>query len=479
MANAEFGISGIRYTSYEIVSEGHLKVICTNTTDSGWYYLISNPLNIDLAQTSQVYASCYVKPFNYNQSFMLFHICEKGTTNKVASLDMGGKGAQFLSGLYTIPSEYRNENYELRILFYACAGEVSPTGGYIEYSDIMVATEELPYEPYFEGLRSAKVTSLKSEGKNLFDISKALNDNLVDNGDGTYTLTNNGGFNRYSKIVPMFIPANTPFAFGGTHISGDIKAFVQFIFADSTDNKSYPIDEWGRTETYPNDLLGVQIYMNGTEGQSVTFSNYQIEYGTKATEYTPYIGTLDTLALPEAVQSLEGYGLGVNSEYFNYIDYSRKVFVQRVKEIVFDGTEYWKDEYTGENTFYRVELPLNSISQRIGICNLYNFDSVGSITTMQGWFIVYDAFPNRFRVRPDLSLYPDVASWKAHLAELYASGNPLTFVYALTDPIETDISAYLTEDNLIEVEGGGSITAVNEYELATPSKIQFVSKVGG
>ena len=41
---------------------------------------------------------------------------------------------------------------------------------------------------------------------------------------------------------------------------------------------------------------------------------------------------------------------------------------------------------------------------------------------------------------------------------------------------EIDISAYLPADNLIEVEGNGSITFVNAYQLPVPSKIEYQLK---
>ena len=41
-------------------------------------------------------------------------------------------------------------------------------------------------------------------------------------------------------------------------------------------------------------------------------------------------------------------------------------------------------------------------------------------------------------------------------------------------PIEIDISAYLTDDNFIEVEGGGSIVAVNEHSQAAPTSITYM-----
>ena len=55
----------------------------------------------------------------------------------------------------------------------------------------------------------------------------------------------------------------------------------------------------------------------------------------------------------------------------------------------------------------------------------------------------------------------------------YLSSNPLTVYYELATPQEIDISAYLTDDNLIEVEAGGSLTFPNsngtDYQIPVPS----------
>jgi hypothetical protein len=48
-------------------------------------------------------------------------------------------------------------------------------------------------------------------------------------------------------------------------------------------------------------------------------------------------------------------------------------------------------------------------------------------------------------------------------------------VYALAEPIEYDISAYLTDDD-IEVEGGGAIIPVNEYNNAAFVEMLFTEK---
>jgi hypothetical protein len=43
------------------------------------------------------------------------------------------------------------------------------------------------------------------------------------------------------------------------------------------------------------------------------------------------------------------------------------------------------------------------------------------------------------------------------------ANNNTTIYYPLATPIETDISEYLTDDNLIEVEAGGTLTFKNQH----------------
>ncbi len=327
-------------------------------------------------------------------------------------------------------------------------------------------TTALPYEPYFEGLRSTKVTSLKSEGANLIPFPYSDGMSKTVNGI-TYTVNADGSIHAVGTATAEAIftlTRNTKWA--STSIWASEKV-------TSVDGKTFYQCQFSNSGSYP-------LYVRVVANETVDKTFYpMVNYGTETAPFTPYIGTLDTLAIPEAVQSLEGYGLGVDSTYYNYIDYERKVFVQNVEKVTFDGTEGWYIPTTvqdSESRYYQAKLQLAPLGYDKGIANYYDFSEVGIRTTGKGWYLLASSY---IRVRPDLALYPDVASWKAHLAERYASGNPLTVVYKLAEPIETDISAYLTEDNLIEVEGGGTITAVNEHALATPSKIQFVSKVGG
>lgn len=49
-------------------------------------------------------------------------------------------------------------------------------------------------------------------------------------------------------------------------------------------------------------------------------------------------------------------------------------------------------------------------------------------------------------------------------------------VYILENPVETDISAYFSDDNRIPVGAGGTITAVNEHEQAVPFTVKYMIK---
>ena len=49
-------------------------------------------------------------------------------------------------------------------------------------------------------------------------------------------------------------------------------------------------------------------------------------------------------------------------------------------------------------------------------------------------------------------------------------------VYELAEPIVTDISDLITADNLIGVEGNGTITFENEYGYAVPSEVTYQLK---
>lgn len=64
------------------------------------------------------------------------------------------------------------------------------------YPVFVKGSTALPWQPYFTGLKSAKISGIKSTGRNLFDISKITGSstNFWNNGDGTLTVQTYGAW---------------------------------------------------------------------------------------------------------------------------------------------------------------------------------------------------------------------------------------------------------------------------------------------
>ena len=372
--------------------------------------------------------------------------------------------------------------------------------------DVMLAqSDTVPtYEPYFDGLRDTKVTEIVSEGVNLFDESQikyATTRNGVQADD--WGIVEDGVLIAKKGIYSgtlQWKPFGVELDAGTYAISCDcyvstggapnlqvrfgvntIEAGSSTIYANGVTSLSN-YDTWERKtgtititkkDTYYLCLMG-----SGNASQNsnmdVRFKNICVTKGTTVFPYKPYIGTIGTTIIPEAIQNLDGYGCGVNATYYNYIDFERKVFVQKTKRLVFNGTEPWQNSDTMTADAWRkyVEVTDRCFSEGTStippiVCNHYetasasnNYSRKQSIATNKWGFYVYDSAYDT----------DDVSLWKAHLAELYASGNPLVVEYALETPIEIPIDI---PDALIAVEGGGTLTFANEHNYDVPSTVTY------
>jgi hypothetical protein len=252
----------------------------------------------------------------------------------------------------------------------------------------------LPYEPYFEGLRDTKVTSLVSHGKNFLpdnvkDASswvldaKNNGDYYLDLPDGWYcinlkvtedypkdsyfylTKSTNGGMN-YTVTKACYRGIDGMETDGYLITPSGVYLTVPCYF--KVDNKAGIVYRLRLSEFKPSRLdYFCDMQIEAVELEQEPSASYPPATYAPTTEYVPYKGIIDTVAIPEAVQAFEGYGTTEGR-----IDFERKVWIY------------------GDN--------------------------------------------------------------------------------------ETDISEYLTDDNYIEVEGGGTITAVNEHENAVPFNIAYIRR---
>lgn len=328
-------------------------------------------------------------------------------------------------------------------------------------------TEPLPYEPYFEGLRSASVEKIESVGANLFDINAAP----ADNGTANYMVDK-----RTGRLSGTFARAHTPIrwkikvhkndliTFGFTSATDtacvfQVSSYYQSSFDEQADAR-LDMSKGAHHATVDSgdfDELTVTIYSNHAN-ESFDISGVMINYGAIALPYTPY--RRNTLPIPAEVQASDGYGWGISDKVYNYIDFEKKQFVKRVGCADL-GTLNWT--FNGVDIFYAGVLDKskgvsNFLSGKYPKANVeFGVMDDGTITgnaSLGDIIYVKD------------SAYTDAATLKAAMSGVM-------LYYELAEPVITDISDILPDDNLIGVECGGTVTMVNEYGYDTPNTVEF------
>ena len=181
------------------------------------------------------------------------------------------------------------------VTFDANGGTVNPTSKQVTYS---YAYGELPtptrdgYE--FDGWY----------GKNLINIDAMLNSVLVDNLDGSYTITK--GTDRFGKYQEILIPAGTTLTFSADVINytGNQTQNLLLNLILESDNDSSTVDAtylWtttslnSKTVTLTRNVIKMNLYLlySDSSGAQVTFKNVQLEVGSTATSYHRYAGGVD------------------------------------------------------------------------------------------------------------------------------------------------------------------------------------------
>ena len=246
------------------------------------------------------------------------------------------------------------------------------------------------------------------------------------------------------------------------------------------------------TLTAGESVAGVNMYISS--GKTVNATVYPMfNYGTTAKPYEPYFkglrhakvtqfvsrdgeeNIIDTFEIPEEIQSLHGYGLGVdvgvaNEIYSNEIavniETNKKEYRAYCEEIIIDGSEGRLHTSGGYKNCWCIDYrnkPRNKIM--MGVTDKYKY-LTGLSGTDDGAYL---------RITQDL-LIRDARFTDTATAQDILSKNPVTVVLAFQEPIVTDVSDKFPEDNFIKVEGGGTIVAVNEYDFAVPSEIEYQIK---
>lgn len=336
-------------------------------------------------------------------------------------------------------------------IFIRIFGSYTGSVNFTVYPMLNAGSTALPYEPYFEGLRSASVTEVKSVGANIWDEEWEVGGLNVETGE-EYVASDRIRGRNYCRCSPntnYFVPYNAYLVWYDID-----KIYLGFADPFASNVSTSP------DRAYYFKLCGTTIYGSAYNNDII------IAKGTTAQPYTPYVK--HTLPIPEELRPANG----INENVYDYIEWAEDGRVnQGVRCGVVDlGEQQWNKAATSE--FY-ADIDDNIVATWEGYaCLCAKYTRAEQPTVVNNGEMVL-ATKNQSGTAGRLfivdSAYTDAAAFKAAMSGVM-------LVYELAEPIVTDISDLITADNLIGVEGGGTLTFENEHKYAVPSTIIYQSR---
>jgi hypothetical protein len=386
------------------------------------------------------------------------------------------------------PSADKVERLEAQVanLTAQIAPEYFTTDSSVAYSKTVPAAalpfaevKEVGGMSYAEGgeIKNAAVTALETVGVNILDISAALNDRLVDNGDGTYTLRNIGG-SRFSAEFPLNLPngyaeINCSVEILDTNVEGLTNISIRTKDpANGTQLSGFSLKVGGQDYGVKSGVADIYLPYPSNAGDYVTFKNPMIKIGLGYIGYVPY--AKHTLPIPAEVQALDGWGLGVDETYHNRIVWDPENGVKQYRQEIgrIDlGTLAW----TPTGGRFKTVAPISGIkffSNEKSVCLSDVYQNYPYNELYRG--INTEGFTG---ISVDGSGYIQVVdSAYGSVGDFITAMQGKMLLYALATPIVTDLPTVLDDNNFIKVEGGGTITAENEHMLAAPTTVIYQKK---
>lgn len=325
------------------------------------------------------------------------------------------------------------------------------------------------YYPYNVGeLRSACVSEVVEQGKNLLDVSN-ITDVDVD-GKGSI---------RQGVIIPVV---------KGTYKISALKAenniFIKRVVGN---NYATPADLSSKEVSLTFDANG-SIYVYATDGK---IEGVQVEKGSVVTQYSPY--RRNTYPVPEAVRQLPGYGWSAG-DACNEVDWEGKKYIQRIEHYEFSENtivRLMKNNYTDvycaflagvENV--KVNIAINGILSK-NFASKYIGGSTGAegvCCETAGW-MEYKVLFEKLGCTKEDDDETVITAIKKYMIGIAEEAN-----YPLVEQIVTDISDLIGNafQEPFEVEAGGTLTFQNShdggFQIPVPSEEEYIvslTEVGG
>lgn len=321
------------------------------------------------------------------------------------------------------------------------------------------------YYPYNEGtLMSIPVNEVVEKGRNLFDEKMELglmNYDVNSENFGENIASKNQL--RSSNYIP--VEPNTQYFFNSDRA-------IAFIY----DAKRKPIKigsngylSMGRLFTTPSNARYLKFYL--TKEYGIIYNSDLMLTKGATTAYLPY--HKNTYSIPQAILNLDGYGDGVSSDVYNYVDWENKEYHKRVGKVDL-GTLPWENYRENVNLLFITNKLNNSISK--SICSKYVKKTNASVGKEDKFYY----FNPSNMVVVDSS-YSDANDFKVGI-------QGVMLYYNLAEEEIIDISDIIdtTFQEPIEVEAGGTLTFQNSngdgYRLPIPNEEEYIvslAEVGG
>jgi hypothetical protein len=317
-------------------------------------------------------------------------------------------------------------------------------------------------------LKEAKVTAVRSIGVNMANIQ-----------DRTETVKNS-----YYIDTPLGIrlDLNSKYTISMDYevVSTDATAlslgvgYGENAFQAGIFDKPYPNMTSGKlvvTITTPTKWLHSNkawvrlVRGNAPHNSTVKISNFMFVKGTVLpSSFVPYEESI--LSVPSDVQALDGYGLGVNENCYNYVAWNPEDNIKtwnKKCDVVDLGALTWFGSTYNDVKYFCYKL--TPMKENTDSTLLANYEKTYGAPMDKQYSIGWDKIGSKYLcVRDDT--YANVETFKAAMSGVM-------LVYELETPIVTDISDILTSDNLIEVFEGGMLIAENENGLDVPYEVIF------
>lgn len=333
------------------------------------------------------------------------------------------------------------------------------------------------YQPYFDGLRNSAVNQVVVKGANLLgydDIPQTTTNGItykVENGVFYYSGTATARVDiNVNLSKPLELNGEYKLAFFNNQSGGTMR-----LFGGSELLNSLPISYANRTDSlnYSNNSLTQLSFMisAGTSVANAELKPMLVKDSTTPTTYKPYKET--TYTIPTTITSIDGYDIGIDGTYHNYVDFANRKFVEHNKKIIFDGTQNIVFLSLNENYVefkYEQNEGFNPAPDSSG--GLHIITNFTTQTTNDriavGSKTIYWRIPTHKQ---------NLTGTTAESLKAYLTNNPVEIIYSLANPIKTDLSYRITDDFIIEIEGSGTIIFDNEYKQAIPYSWTYQEKL--